>query len=297
MRRIIDFNKKRKLNILSNAGFTMVELIVSFALMGIFMIATTMAISTSITQYYHERDLISAFSLGDSVLSFVKEDIRTMQGSDNLIAANGYIKLRDADGKQITGEAGTEITGETLEFVMSSATETDCVEQIDAKGFVTGEKNSDGTDKKGVLIKNHAIINDAIEDMDSGYLTFRYYRKDNYEEGVNYKNCYMDYVLTGTELANSGILETGTRVARDAEERIAESQYQRYKIEMEFSMTPEDYDETSDATDMIVRYVNIKVNIIDADGNFVHSKETSVALQNKVLYKNENTMYSDLNAG
>lgn len=292
------FNRLKKQNTLSKAGFTMVELIVSFALMGIFLVATTMAISTSMIQYYEERELMSAFEVADSVLSMVKEDIRTMQWSVNPsdekdISGIGYVKLRNGSGATVPClSASDTLTGDTIEFVMAGSDDNDCAEQIDAKGFV----GSDGS--KGYLLKNHSIIagkDQLLQGLDAGYLTFRYYRKDIQEDNDNYKNCYIDKCVDGTKLAAAVSIPSDKKLARDAEERISSELYGNFKIELSFTVKPEDYASTSSTDDYIVKSVGMKVRVLDSDGALVYEKSSSVALLNKVLYKSAATMYSDVN--
>nr|MCR5623785.1 type II secretion system GspH family protein [Lachnospiraceae bacterium] len=276
-------------------GFTMVELIVSFAILAIFLIAVSMAITVSVRQYNEERNLIMAFDVADTITSMLKDDIRSMQGtvngmSDTDTSDPGYIKLRDADGNTVpfTDGSPAAISGETIEFVMPGASDNDCAEQIDAKGFV----GSDGA--KGVLVKNHSVINDKVSGLDEGYLTFRYYRKDIQENNDSYKTCYVDACLADTSFADEVGLSSGKKVARDAEERISAALYHNYKIELTFSVTPEEYTPTSATDDYIVKYVDITVNVIHkVDGSLAYSKKSSVALLNKVLYKSSESMYSD----
>ena len=79
-------NRKQK-----NSGVTMVELIVSFALLSIFLVAATMCISHAVIFYFSERQTMSSYSVADIVFSEIKNELRTMQSSD----FNGYIKLRE----------------------------------------------------------------------------------------------------------------------------------------------------------------------------------------------------------
>ena len=62
----------------------MVELIVSFALLGIFLIGASTIIAYSFREYYAKQRLMTAFTVADTVLAEIKNDIRTMQPSSSV---------------------------------------------------------------------------------------------------------------------------------------------------------------------------------------------------------------------
>ncbi len=277
-----------------NAGTTMVELIVSFALLAIFLTAVTMVISNALITYYNEQRLMSMFSVADTVFSEIKNDIRTMQpsvyptGGSGGSGAGGFIKLRGSSGESLPGANGTTVTGETIEFVKANRQDGLVLEQIDAKGCKDGAALIElKEDKINVLKKN---VNETIP---AGGLTARYFLRAP-ERTNGLKNYFMDQKRTDSDVPNNN---TYTEVANnaqlvwDAEDRLPTELYQGLTVKTTFSVKPV---ETS-GVGLVVSSVDIKVSLYKQDDltTPVYEKEGAVPLQNVVCYNNEKTVYSE----
>lgn len=266
----------------------MVELIVTFALLAIFLAAASMCISHAIINYYNEQHMMAAYSVADLVLSEVKDEIRTMQASEKY---SGYVKLRtkDGTGKLVSAsESGGTYTGTTIEYVASNINDGRTAVQIDTEGC---------TD---VLISDEDVTTDYWEDLKSGYLTMRYYSQYPEKNLAGYKNLYMDEIVAGTSAVASGSYDSlpiGTKVVWHAQEKLPVpketenykgSVYQGFTVDLEFSVAPVTDSEGND----VVEYVDVTVNVNDVSER-VYSKTRRVGLQNTVYYTEKNTMYSD----
>lgn len=262
-----------------NRGVTMVELIVTFALLAIFMTVATMCISHAIIFYYNERQTMNAISVADIVFAEVKNDIRTMQGSDY----NGYVKVREKNAANklvAVSPSGGEYKGSTLEFVLSNINDGACAVQIDTNGC------------KDALIDAEKVRKDEVENIDEKYLTMRYYNRYPEKNIMAYKTLYMDRIVSGTSAEASGNYSsvTGGKVCWHAQEKLPKQLYQDYTIELEFSVVPEAPDANGKC---LVKYVDVTV-IVNNTEEQVYKKNRRVALQNKVYYNNDSTMYSDI---
>lgn len=260
-----------------NRGVTMVELIVSFALLAIFLTTATMCISHAVIYYYTERQLMSAYSVADMVLSEVKDELRTMQDSRQ----NGYVKIRekDADDKLVAvHKSSGSYTGTTIEFVASNISDGANAVQLDVEGC------------KDIMIDDKQVINDDLQNIDPNYLTLRYYNRYPEKQAAGYKKLYMDVIVPGTSAATSGNYNSvaGRRVVWHAQEKLPVQAYQNYTVSLEFSVRPQ----TDTEGNEVVKYVDVTVNVNDVSG-MVYQKKRRVDLQNNVYYTNEKTMYSD----
>jgi len=262
----------------ADGGVTMIELISSFALLAIFMVIITLSISHSLILYYEQRGIMDAYSIADVIMSEMQDDIRTMQGSGDTISQKGYVKLRDANGATVIARAGEEIFGETLEFVAANENDADYAVQLDSKGF------------DGIMIKNHSVINDNPNPITSGHLTLRYYKQDNTEVmDSKYYGLYADRICIGSKLSEVIPAAINTVVARDAVERVAIDMYQNRTIKLSFSVTPIDDGEGN----LIVSGVYTTLEMYNED-ELIYKKQRFIDFQNKVFYKNADTMYSEV---
>lgn len=262
-----------------NKGVTMVELIVTFALLAIFMGAATMCISHAIIFFYDEQQRMSAYTVADGVMSEIKEEIRTMQGSED--GLNGYVKLRN------TIDANT---GATLEYITSNINDNENAVQIDANGckdlLINGKDNT----LREVTYNGNPSKSANLE---SGYLTMRYYGKPP-EIDSTYKKLFEDKIVAGTTAGSAADLVShiGEKVVWHAQEKLPVEFYQEHKIGLEFKIFPRDEGGVN-----YVDYIDVIVYVKDADGvETVYQKERRIALLNKVKYKpkDEATMYSDI---
>ena len=272
----------------------MVELIVSFALLAIFLTAVTMVISNALITYYNEQRLMGMFSVADTVFSEIKNDIRTMQpsvypeGGNSGSGAGGFIKLRGGSGESLSGSNETTVTGETIEFVKANRQDGLILEQIDAKGCETGAALIEMQgDEIGVLKEN---VNLTIP---AGGLTARYYLRAP-EQNASLRNYFMDRKRSESnvpkKVSYSGI-RNGTQLVWDAEDRLPTKLYQGLTVKTTFSVTPKE----TTGVGLVVSSVNIKVSLYEQDDPTtpVYEKEGAVPLQNVVCYNNEKTVYSE----
>ena len=279
---------KRQLN---NKGVTLTEMIVSFALLAIFLVAVTIVMTYAVRNYYEVRRVMSSYSVADLVLDEIKNDINTMQIAEhevnNAPYGSGYVKLRNDSGVGVTGTAGTEISGNTIEFVASNKKYATYVEQIDAAGY------------KGKMIRSAKLtknLTDADGALPSGYLTVRYYTAYTAEETTSLKDYYADIARADSTILDStkGIagVAAGDKIVRDCEERLPTDMYEKFTVKLTFSVKP--VAETVNGVSMLrVKSVNAHVDVYQ-DGDLKYVKDRDIAIQNPVYYNNEKTLYSEL---
>ncbi|MCR5339306.1 MAG: type II secretion system GspH family protein [Lachnospiraceae bacterium] len=297
-KRIEDQSYKLRLAGKRNAGTTMVELIVSFALLAIFLTAVTMVMSNALLTYYREQKQMSIYSVADTVLSEIREDIRTMQPSvypadgGSSTPAAGYIKLRNG-GASLQTTTNNEISGETIEFIKSNMQDGVVLEQIDAMGC--GEKavmvdlREDETTGENKLF----VVKDQLNQiMPEGRITVRYYLKAP-EQTDALKNYFMDIkhaksVVTAED--NYANLSNNPQyVVWDVEDRLPAKLYQGLTVKTTFTVKPA-------GDDLVVSSVGVRVSLFDPEDptKLVYEKEGTIPLQNTVFYNNDDTVYSEV---
>ena len=267
------YNGKKK-----NLGVTMVELIVSFALLSIFLMTATMCISHAVIFHYSERQNMSAYSVADIVFSEIKDELRTMQSSEYY----GYVKIRkksDSDDKLMAvSENGGVYEGTTIEFVPSNINNGANAVLLDSEGCTCALINKDG------------VVKDNIDNIKEGYLTLRYYSTYRETKMAGYEKLYMDQIMMGSSAEASGNYNeiVGNKVVWHAKEKLPVQLYQDYTVSFKFSVRPTVDSEGHN----VVNYVDVSVSVNDADGE-VYQKSRRVELQNTVYYETGNTLYSD----
>jgi hypothetical protein len=273
-----------------NKGVTMVELIVTFALLAIFLAASTMCISHAIIFFFDEQQRMRSYTVADVVLSELKKDIRTMQASDNGRA--GYVKLRNGSGAADVN--GGIYTGTTIEFIASNINDGQNAVQIDTAGC--NADMIDGKDEKlrEVTIKGTTTTKATLP---SNYLSMRYYGKMK-ETNSEYANLFMDKFVPGTYaagLTSFSSLTSGCEVVWHAQEKLPKEMYQDYIIDLEFSVKPRDDGSGNNVVDYVDVTVFVKKIIDESVGasETVYEKTRRIDIQNEVYYKLEPTMYSD----
>ena len=280
-------NPHVKDKIQKNKGVTMVELIVTFALLAIFMTAATMCISHAVIFFFDEQQRMRSYTIADVVLSELKDEIRTMQGSGDDL--KGYVKLRNKDSA-MPDHAGDTYTGSTIEYVVSNINDGAVAVQVDAAGC--NDYMIDAKDEKLREVKaGDDTTNKA--DLKEGYLTMRYYGIFT-ETNPFYNDCFMDKIVPGTyaqTVTDFGSV-IGKKVVWHAQEKIPEQMYEyngkAYTVDFQFSVTPR-----SSGGHDIVDYVDVTVFVKDG-GETVYQKSRRVDLQNTVYFnKDTPTMYSD----
>ncbi len=284
----------RKVKKKNNAGFTMVEMIVSFALLSLFLAAASMCISHAFLFFCSEKQAMSSYSVADIVMSELRNEIRTMQGSvQGDKDANGYVKLRGADGKAVTAAGADGVyTGVGLEFVISSLSNDATAVQIDTAGC----DNVAMIDDEGVVrtIQSGATPSETeAPSLEADYLTMRYYRHFGKDRTVDLlKEKFMDQVVDQTltyHLPGFNGVASGRKVVWHAEERLPVKMYQGYTIELQFSVKPR----SDGSGHQVADYVDAAVYVKDG-GSVVCQKERRIDLQNTVYFKTDKTMYSEV---
>ncbi len=304
--RIRDLRKNEK-------GATLVEMIVSFALIGIFLAATFTAVSSALVTYYHERELMAAYTVADTVISSIKDDIHTMRPQrlastdDTYESLDGYVKIRDGStstsvGSTVTtlsdgnSDGSNEYYGDTIEFLRAAsynitndeAADTDIsfVETINSSGF------SGTLYKKTDVISVDSSGNNGAVSRDSGYLTLRYYSRNSES---TYKNLGADLLLTDSGLGSDSI-------SRGLTEKLGSDYYNGLYVDLHFFI-PESALETDTLSvgnaANFVRFVGVTVDVYrEYDGTTfsdqLYSKTEYIDIQNDVWFANYKTLYSDL---
>ncbi|MCR4717937.1 MAG: prepilin-type N-terminal cleavage/methylation domain-containing protein [Lachnospiraceae bacterium] len=269
---------------MNNKGVTLTEMVVSFALLGIFLIAVSIIITYAVKNYYHEKRVMTSYSVADLVLDEIKDDIQTMQASPSEINGinygAGYVKLRTESGTTIPVIDDRTIKGDTIEFVSSNIKDAVYAEQIDTKGYT------------GYMIRNQAVTqsDSSIDPLEADKLTVRYYSKDLKEETISkYYDLYVDSACADAEITkNVTGLKGGANVVRDCEEKISKDMYDSFTIDLEFSISP-----VKVGSQYVVKSVVASVSVIE-DGDVKYTKEREIPVQNLVYYNSKPTMYSEV---
>ncbi len=292
--------RKAKSILRGQKGTTMVELVVSFLLLAIFLTCVTMVISNALTTYYREQRLMSIYSVADTVLKEARDDITRMQGSGMTADGRerkGYVKLRsgaagstvksalasvDMHGQTVTGSI---YVGDTIEFLQANETDGFIMEQIDS----FGSKGSAMIDKDGIK-KQAADVEAAIP---KNQLTARYYLPAGDEATTALKGMFMDQVLSSSSV--KGNYSGATNVLWDAEDRLPDGLYQGFPVSVSFAVETH-----TEGTDVIADRVTVFVKVYEKSpddpdnlGNAVYQKEGVINLQNTVFYKTDDTTYYD----
>jgi len=279
--------KKKEKLLKNNKGVTMVELIVSFALLAIFLTVVTKCISDVITSYYTQQKLMSMYTVADSVMGELKDEICTMQGSElKGGAGKGYLKLRDADGITVTtaDDSGT-YTGSCIEFLQSNLKDGAVMMQIDAGGSTAP------------IIDAESIITTSAEGIEDGHLTMLFYLQYS-ENNQTYKGLYLDRLCKNTkaladyQAIDQVTMSSGTDVIWDAEERLPDTLYQGYDVKISYSVTPVEATINGE-TGLLVTSVKVTVSVLE-DEKVRYEKSRTIRLENPVRFNTEATTYSDI---
>lgn len=292
---------RRKLN--NSQGYTLVEMVVCFALLGIFLAAAFQAIASAMNVYYHVRGTQAAYTVADTVLSEIRNDIQTMQPTNSTDDKyDGYVLVRknkkDAEGndiREIVSEEDGSYTGDCLEFVSARGAkivnikeedsdtpkfaDSNYIEQIDTAGFQGKIYNENKNDVKSGV------------ETDQNILTVRYYARSNED------------ATEGLGIDQPGVGDSSFQRARGVEERLGKRYYNNQFVRLQFEVTPkkvDSKDSTADkSADGRVSYVRVTVNVyrnasdLAADKK-LYSKEDYITLENTVKYETAKTMYSDM---
>ena len=296
---------------INNLGTTLVELVVSFALLAIFLASATMCISHAVLFYYYERQEIAALSVADLAFSEIKDEIRTMQSSKY----NGYVKIRDRNEASKSMDEVSLVsgnyTGSCIEFVTSNIHDAATAVQIDTEGCGADgvfPDESDGLYKGAVMINQDGLYNSNLKNINAGYVTERYYCRYPETEPGGYDDLFMDVYLqdsSASKVDGFNSLAFNTKVVWHALEKIPVASYQDFRVKLMFSVKPE----ADGDGNLVVKNVDVAVYVLDKDvsegeirdegeleSKAVYVKKRSIELQNTVYYRDRNvpTMYSDV---
>lgn len=276
-----------------NKGYTLVELIVTFALLAIFMTAVV-ACLPNITKIYTNLQAINhQKTICNTVSNQIRNELQStlgVEGTDDALGVKigngiGYIALIDASGQQImiptggavsTGGAilpDADLTGDTIEFVFRDG----IIAQLDAKGF-----NGYTMRKKKLQVDYH----DA-KAISSGALLTRYYQTDG---DYNKKLTVIDYKSGEYAVATEvGIVTEGLKnVAYAIEYPYAKPFYEGYELKTKFTIKKDAFYTYGDGTTesparTYVNYINYTLSLWK-DGHMKYSQDYVVNVQNAVPY-------------
>lgn len=276
-----------------NKGYTLVELIVTFALLAIFMTAVV-ACLPNITKIYTNLQAINhQKTICNTVSNQIRNELQStlgVEGADDALGVQnvngkGYIALIDDSGHQImiptggavsTGGAilpASDLTGDTIEFVLRDG----IIAQLDAKGF-----NGYTMRKKKLQVDYH----DA-KAISSGALLTRYYQTDG---DYNKKLTVIDYKSGVYAVATeAGIVTEGLKnVAYAIEYPYAKPFYEGYELKTKFTIKKDAFYTYGDGTTAspartYVNYINYTLSLWK-DGHMKYSQDYVVNVQNAVPY-------------
>lgn len=289
MRRLGMHRKNNRLvHTIGQKGYTLVELIVTFALFAIFMTAVVMCLP-GITKIYmqlqqinHEKTICNTVS---NEIRSELEGILGVEGDGDPLGVKtgngiGYMMLLDEHGQQIAiaseGEASgavlpaADISGEGIEFAYLNG----IVAQMDTKGF-------DGyTMRKNKLQAGYQV--------NSGALVTRYYEADIEK---NTRTTTIDYQAAGGSysVAAGVTVSDGTHnVAYAVRYPYVEHFYEGFELRTAFTIKKDAFYTAGAGTEesparTYVNYVNYTLSLLK-DGELCYSQEYVVNIQNAVPY-------------
>lgn len=295
--RKIEWKKKNRQwsHIKNSQGYTLVELIVTFALLAIFMTAVVSCLPKITKVYMNLQAINHQKTICNTVSNQIRNELQAtlgVEGVDDALGVKvgngvGYIALIDDSGQPIristsggvsTGSAilpTSDLTGETIEFVYQDG----IIAQLDTKGFdgYTMRKN-----------KLQVDYHDA-KAITSGALLTRYYETDN----ANNKLTFIDYNSTDYTVAQKIVSESGITAGRKnvafaIEYPYAKPFYEGYELKTKFTIKKDAFYSYGDGTTAspartYVNYINYTLSLWK-DGHMTYSQDYVVNVQNAVPY-------------
>lgn len=171
---LVQKKTKKKLN---NRGMTLVEMIVSFALISIFMVAATMVLSFTMNVYYDVKGTQMGYQVSDILLTKIAGQI---EGAQNVnISSREYM---DASGKPLIGNV----------IVASDAVELRNSQGSQIKLCV------DGTGNKAYLALHYYEVTEYDEDTDTEQQLYKAVDWE-YDDAM-----YMGYYVTDLKFEPAG---------------------------------------------------------------------------------------------
>ncbi len=278
----------RPVHTIGQKGYTLVELLVTFALFAIFMTAVVMCLP-GITKVYmqlqqinHEKTICNTVS---NEIRSELEEILGVEGDGDPLGVKtgngiGYMILLDEHGQQIPiaseGETSgavlpaADISGEGIEFAYLNG----IVAQMDTKGF-------DGyTMRKNKLQAGYQV--------NPGALVTRYYEADIEK---NTRTTTIDYQAAGGgySVASGVTVSDGTHnVVYAVRYPYVEHFYEGFELRTDFTIKKDAFYTVGAGTEesparTYVNYVNYTLSLLK-DGELCYSQEYVVNIQNAVPY-------------
>ncbi len=105
-------------NKLDDKGFTLVEMITTFVLLGIFLVAVTRMISYTITLYHETQGAALGMQVSDMIATRIQSEI---EASTEIVSVSGNaISIKDRNGVQldICAEADSEADPDADEYIV-----------------------------------------------------------------------------------------------------------------------------------------------------------------------------------
>ena len=213
----------KKLNKAKSKGTTLIEMIVSFTLLSIFVSASVIIISNVTTLYYHVRGENYARQVGDIVSNKIASEICGAEYSSKNTASNLYIKSED-DFKTEFSEITDDLDGNTVTLY----------DRTDTKVSIYA---SDGI----VKIYYHEINDEVNPDnsRDSVFWTFD-------------KNMYNGYEITDLEFVQANKAENQTVAQNFGIEGVNPTDYPSNVMAVYMTLKSERYGQFN-----ICRYVKV----------------------------------------
>ena len=291
MKQIARKHKNRQgLHFWGEAGYTLAELIVTFALLAIFMTSVVMCLPKITKIYMNLQALSHQKTICNTVSNLIRDELQVCLGVEELRDQlgtkvenenrNGYIVLLNDSGQPMPATGGgltspgaikEDITGATLEFVRQDG----IVAQIDTKGY------AGYTMRKKKL--QRAYLGDRV--ISSGALLTRYYELDKEKKKIS----SISYSSGGDYRVSSeaGIVNDGTQsVVYALQYPFAKNFYEGYDLKVDFTIKGDAFygDGTTDRN--YVKYVNYTLSLLK-NGDVKYAQDYVVNIQNAVPYLQE----------
>ena len=295
--RKLEWKKKNRhwSHIADRQGFTLVELIVTFALLAIFMTAVV-ACLPNITKIYTNLQAINhQKTICNTVSNQIRNELQSalgVEGVDDALGANkskeiAYIALIDDSGNPITLTTGgavstggalstggaiqpDTVSGRTIEFVLRDG----IIAQLDTKGFT------------GYTMRKNKKMLHRTRTISPGALLTRYYELDDSDNklmGIQYNST--DYSVA----SDAGIVNEGpVTIACAIDYPYAGQFYEGYDLETTFTIKKDAFYSYGDGTTAspkrtYVSYINYTLSLLKG-GQTKYSQDYVVNIQNAVPY-------------
>lgn|GEM_PF-3959242 len=288
-------------------GYTLVELIVTFALFAIFMTAVVMCLPSMTKIYMQLQQINHEKTICNTVSNEIKSELQVTLGvegdGDPLGIKNGnglgYIALLDESGRQIelssqgaitSGAAvvpATDVSGSGIEFAYnasSAAGNAVIVAQMDADGF-------DGYTYRSGKKKLQEDYHTGDRVITSGAVVTRYYEADITEDKVisdiQYKKD--EYTTVSGSAFTAPSEDECVKVAYAVKYPFVEGFYEGFKLKTTFTIKKDAFYTAGEGTmespsRVYVNYVNYTLSLFK-DDQLCYSQDYVVNVQNAVPYK------------